>query len=98
MVMAAFSEKKSLFVMIVSSFCSKCHYNNQLIDEVFPNDLDIYEVNVASKDMISILEELKPLSAPILYLIIKGKVAYSHEGVLDSEVLLSMLKMYYELR
>lgn len=97
MVLTTILDKKSLFIMVVSSFCSKCHYNNQLIDEVFPEDLDVYEINVASTETEAILKELKPLSAPILYLVGGGKVIYSHEGVLTSDVLLKMLEMYQKL-
>lgn len=97
MVLTTLSDKKSLFIMVVSSFCSKCHYNNKLIDEVFPEDLDVYEINVASKDTETILKELKPLSAPILYLVGEGRVIYSHEGVLTSDVLLTMLEMYNKI-
>ena len=94
MVLTTFIDKKKLFVMVVSSFCSKCHYNNKLINEVFPEEIDVYELNVASKETEDLLIELRPLSAPILYLISDGKVISSHIGVLTSDILLNMLEMY----
>ncbi|MCY3413110.1 MAG: hypothetical protein INQ03_15840 [Candidatus Heimdallarchaeota archaeon] len=86
-------------IQFISSFCSKCRYNSDLIQEILQSIAPeikkriIYnEVNIASlshKDR-ELMNMYKPLSVPTLW-IINDKKSVVLEGIIESNTILMVL-------
>ena len=84
-------------IMITSSFCSKCHFNRKLWQDVANGEVDLIEFNLADERNKSVLDLLHPLMAPTLYIINKNRTEFTYEGVLNSEIVKSMIKICNKL-
>ncbi len=84
-------------IMITSSFCSKCHYNRNLWNEVTNGKLDLTEFNIAEEKNKAIIDQLHPLIAPTTYIINHNKIEFTFEGLMNSNIVKSILKIHIKL-
>jgi len=83
--------------MFSSTFCSKCLYNRKLWKDVTNGVPELYEINIADESNREYIKKFEPRVSPTIIVINNAELIYSYVGVLNSQIVNSIIEMYQHL-